>query len=44
MSPVEYERQLAGVSKENRRKMKIYMVKLNKNKPEDTQLNLFESL
>lgn len=32
MSPVEYERQLAGVSKENRRKMKIYTVKLNKNK------------
>lgn len=44
MSPVEYERQLAGVSKENRRKMKIYTVKLNKNKLEDTQLNLFQSL
>ena len=44
MSPVEYERQLAGVSKENRRKMKIYTVKLNKNKLEDAQLNLFQSL
>lgn len=44
MSPVEYEKQLAEVSKENRRKMKIYTIKLDKNKPENTQLNLFESL
>jgi putative transposase len=44
MSPVEYEKRLAGVSRENRIKMKVYTIKLDKNKLENTQLNLFESL
>lgn len=44
MSPVQYETHIKQIKKENRIKMKIYTVKLNKDDPSDKQLNLFDPL
>lgn len=44
MSPVQYEIHIKQIKKENRIKMKIYTVKLNKDDPSDKQLNLFDPL
>lgn len=44
MPPVVYENYLMNIKKENRNKMKIYTVKINKDEVLNTQLNLFDSL
>jgi putative transposase len=44
MPPVVYENYLASINKENRIKMKIYTVKINKDESMINQLNLFDSL
>ena len=44
MPPVVYENYLMTIKKENRKKMKIYTVKINKDEALNTQLNLFDSL
>lgn len=44
MSPVAYENHLTTINKENRIKMKIYTIKINKDQPISNQLNMFEPL
>jgi transposase InsO family protein len=44
MSPLAYENYLLKIEKEKRPKMTIYTVKTNKGEPDNTQLNLFETL
>jgi putative transposase len=44
MPPVVYENYLMNIKKENRNKMKIYTVKINKDEAMNRQLNLFDSL
>jgi len=44
MPPIVFEKKLAMINKEQRNKMKIYTVKINKGELLNTQLNLFEPL
>jgi len=44
MSPIQYEKYLKEIKKENRNKMTIYTIEINKEEPSNKQLNLFNQL
>jgi len=44
MSPIQYEKYLKEIKKENRNKMTIYTIEINKEEPANKQLNLFNQL